>query len=98
MGYMQKHGGGYTDNVWILDGIELTNAQSTDEVHTKHVHEKEITVQKDANNNFIFPVISEEWQQPHDGRKMTRRIFKKGDLIMPKSNRQREGQTSQAND
>ena len=28
MGYVLKHGGGWTDDVDILDGIELTNAQS----------------------------------------------------------------------
>ena len=44
MGYDQKHGGGYTDNVWVLDGIELTNAETTDEVHSKRVHGKEIAI------------------------------------------------------
>ena len=69
MGYDQKYGGGYTDNVWVLDGIELTNVETTDEVHSKRVHGKEITVFKDVSGNFIYPVISEEWRQPFDGRK-----------------------------
>ena len=73
MGYDQKHGGGYTDNMWVLDGIKLANVESTDEVHSERVHEMEITVLKDASGDFYFPVLSENWNQPHDGRKLTRR-------------------------
>ena len=35
MGYVLNHGGGWTNDVDIPDGIELTNAQSLDETHTK---------------------------------------------------------------
>ena len=68
MGYVQKHGGGCTDTVWVLDGIELTDEESTDEVHSKRVHEKELTILKDANDHFIFPAITEEWRKPHGRR------------------------------
>lgn len=33
-------------------------------------------------DDFIFPLREEEWQQPLDARKMTRRIIKKGELIV----------------
>lgn len=70
----------------MLDAIKLTNAETTDEAHPDRVAEAEITIVKDVDGHFIFPVISEEWRQPHDERKVTRRILKKGDLVMPKKN------------
>ena len=54
IGYDQKHGGGYTDNMWVLDGIKLTNVETTDEVHSERVHEKEITVLKDVKATLSF--------------------------------------------
>ena len=78
MGYDQKHGGGYTDNMWVLDGMKLTHVETTDEVHSERVHEKETTVLKDVNGSFFFPVLSGDREQPCDGRNMTRRILKKG--------------------
>ena len=76
---------------------KLTNVETTDEVSSDRVAEAEITVAKYENGNFIFPVIAEDWNQPHDGRKVTRRILKKGDLVMPKKN-VREGHASQDDD
>ena len=91
MGYVQKHGGGYIDNMFVLDAIKLTNAETTDEVHSDRVHEMEITVVKDVDGNFS--VLSENWNQPYDGRKMTKRLLKKGDLVIPKKSK-REGNSS----
>ena len=59
MGYDQKHGGGYTDNMWVLDAIKLTKAETTDEVHSDRVHEMEITVVEDADGNFFSGFIGE---------------------------------------
>ena len=70
--------------MWVLDALKLTNVETTDEVSSDRVAEAEITVVKDENGQFIFPVIAEDWRQPYDGRKVTRRILKKGDLVMPK--------------
>ena len=53
MGYEQHHGGGYTDRVWILDALKLTNAETTDEVSSDRVAEAEITVVKDEQGNYI---------------------------------------------
>lgn len=94
MGYVLHHGGGWTDDVDILDAVDLRNAQSTDEVHTKRVNSNEITVQKDANADFIFPVISEGSQQPHDGKKVTKRTIGNDDVVI--SDDKREDNTSQA--
>ena len=81
-----------------MDAIKLTNAETTDEVSSDRVAEAEITVIKDDQGNYIFPVIAENWTQPHDGRKATRRILKNGDLVEPKVKTVREGHASQDED
>ena len=39
MGYVQQHGGGYTDQMWVLDALKLTNIETTDEVFSDRVAE-----------------------------------------------------------
>lgn len=76
-----------------MDSMDLTNATSVDELRTKRINANEITVLKKDGaeqhvktdkvtfGNFIFPIIDENFNQPIDGRKMTRRITKNGEKL-----------------
>ena len=76
MGYTQQSGGGWSGDVEIIDSMDLTNATSVQECHTKRFNANEITVLKkdgveqkveDKNvtfDNFIFPIIEENSRSP----------------------------------
>lgn len=94
MGYVQQSGGGWSGDVDIMDALDLTNAQSVEEVRTERFSANEITIMKKGGveqkvidkavtfDDFIFPVREDEWRQPLDGRKMARRMIKKGELVV----------------
>ena len=77
VGYVLNAGGGWTGDIDILDAVELSNAQLHSEATCRRINFKEIDVDKDAKEDFIFPVLSEEWEQPSDSKNMTRTIRKK---------------------
>ena len=77
VGYVLNAGGGWTGDVDVLDAVELTNAQLHSEVYCRRIHHKEIDTDKDVKGDFVFPVLSEEWEQPADSKNMTRAIRKK---------------------
>ena len=77
VGYVLNAGGGWTGDIDVLDAVELTNAQLHSEVTWRRISSKEIDVDKDAKGEFIFPVLSEEWEQPSDSKNMTRTIRRK---------------------
>lgn len=94
LGFVQQSAGGWSGDVNVLDARDLTNSPLIEEVHTERVSANEITVMKKDNgrqkesanevtfDDFLFPVKDEEWRQPLDGRRMTRRIIKKGELVV----------------
>ena len=77
VGYVLNAGGGWTGDIDVLDAVELTNAQLHSEVTCRRISYKEIDIDKDAKGDFIFPVLSEEWEQPSDSKNMTRTIRRK---------------------
>ena len=77
VGYVLNAGVGWTGDIDVLDAVELTNAQLHSEVNCRRISYKEIDIDKDAKGDFIFPVLSEEWEQPADSKNMTRTIRKK---------------------
>ena len=44
-------------HMWVLDAIKLTNAETTDEIHSDRVHEMEITVVKDVEGKLFSGFI-----------------------------------------
>ena len=95
VGYAQQAGGGWNGDVEVIDAFDLTNAQEVSEVYTKRVSADEIVIDKDVHGDFIFPIISEDWVQPIDGRRMTRRILKNNRLIVDHDLPSRGGETPQ---
>ena len=74
---MQHAGGGWAGDVDVIDALDLTTAQLIEEVFAKRVSTDEIILHKDAKGCAVFPVRSENWEQPIDGRSMmTKRIRK----------------------
>ena len=71
VGYVLNAGGGWTGDVDVLDAVELTNAQLHSEVNCRRINHKEIDIDKDAKGDFVFPVLSEEWEQPADSKQYT---------------------------
>ena len=69
MGYAQQAGGGWSGDVEIMDSMDLTNATSVEDCHTKRLNANEITVlKKDGVEqnvkddkvtfvNLIFPIV-----------------------------------------
>jgi len=54
VGYVLNAGGGWTGDIDILDAVELSNAQLHSEVTCRRINSKEIDVDKDAKEDFIF--------------------------------------------
>ncbi len=68
VGYVQRAGGGWSGDIEVIDAIDLTNAQTVDDIHVKRVSAQEITVLKTKNGSFSFPILEEGWEQPVDSR------------------------------
>ena len=99
LGYAQQAGGGWSGDLEIMDSMDITNASSVEELHTKRINANEVTILKKEGieqewsdqpgrvknevtfDNLIFPIIDDNFRQPLDGRKMTRRIINNGETI-----------------
>jgi len=84
LGYKQQAGGGWSQDVDIIDWEEIDTAEHKARVYPRTCHYKEINIQKELNTgNFIFPLANGELNQPgKDNYEMQR--------IRLKRNRQRQ--------
>ncbi len=71
-GYVLNAGGGWTGDVDVLDATELTHALLHSEVHCRRISAQAITIDKEKDGKFVFPVIEDDWEQPIDGHKLTK--------------------------
>ena len=76
LGYEQQAGGGWSEDVWIIDWEELEQAPSAHEVYHKRFKWKEVNPVKNGEK-FRFPLARGDLKQPepqvrHSGSKPRR--------------------------
>ena len=82
LGYQQKYGGGWSDDLWVADWGQIENAEHVSEIKPKRFHYKEVEV-KLTNGKFIFPLVEGTLRQPGSNRyrNSSSRRQAKGDLL-----------------
>ena len=68
-------------DLYMPDAAQLASADAVYEVHVRRIKAEEVIAEKDAKDNFVFPVASGELSQPYGTSRSFRRFQKT--LISP---------------